>query len=485
MRRASLLLIFLLLLSCTPTAIAPTAPGPTITYNPFATLSPTPFGPAADTATPETLPTDTVTPIHPVRFVPPQYTLNASLDYAAHTLTVDETIVYQNATGTSLASLVLAVEPNHWVNCFNLVSLTVDTQAADYSLNGHRLEVRLAAPLTPGGTVSLSLQYGLHLPAADSGHIFGYKLFQTNLVDWYPFIVPFSGGWLLHDPAEVGEHLAYEAATFDMNISVTPAMTLAASALLTDGRAHLERARTFAFSASPDTRTSSLTVNGVMVTSTYFASEQVAAQTVLQEVARALTTYSDRFGPCPYASLNIVESDFNDGMEYDGLFFLSRNFYTANDPTVLNYLIAIAVHETAHQWWFGAVGNDQALEPWLDEALATYSEYIFYQQNYPGVAEAWWAFRVDSFTPAGFVDTDIYHGATFRPYVNAVYLRGAQFLQEVRLRIGEDAFFAFLRDYVAQMGGRLATGDDFFRILRMHSQTDLSDSVAEYFLAHY
>jgi len=46
-------------------------------------------------------------------------------------------------------------------------------------------------------------------------------------------------------------------------------------------------------------------------------------------------------------------------MEYDGLFFLSRDYYTAENGTVLNNLIDIAVHETAHQWWFGLVGNDQ------------------------------------------------------------------------------------------------------------------------------
>jgi len=46
-----------------------------------------------------------------------------------------------------------------------------------------------------------------------------------------------------------------------------------------------------------------------------------------------------------------------------------------------NYLTTLSVHETAHQWWDGLVGTDQALEPWLDEALATYAERIFYQKT--------------------------------------------------------------------------------------------------------
>ena len=34
----------------------------------------------------------------------------------------------------------------------------------------------------------------------------------------------------------------------------------------------------------------------------------------------------------------------------------------------------IVVHELAHEWWFGSVGDDQAESPWLDEGFATYAE---------------------------------------------------------------------------------------------------------------
>jgi len=197
-------------------------------------------------------------------------------------------------------------------------------------------------------------------------------------------------------------------------------------------------------------------------------------------VAKALNTFYDLFGPNPYPSLSIVESPFYDGMEYDGLFFLSRDYYSSENGTVLNNLIDIAVHETAHQWWYGSVGNDQASEPWLDEALSTFSERLFYERNYPEVT-AWETFRIDAYTPSGWVDTDIYHGSDFRTYANAVYLRGAQFLQAVRLRMGETDFLAFLKDYATQMAGKRASSADFFRILREHTGADLSDIISAYF----
>jgi aminopeptidase N len=167
-------------------------------------------------------------------------------------------------------------------------------------------------------------------------------------------------------------------------------------------------------------------------------------------------------------------------MEYDGLFFIGRDFYTAYDGTKLNNLVDLAIHETAHQWWFGLVGNDQALQPWLDEALATYSEKLFYEKNYPAIT-AWQAFRIDIHSPTGWIDMDVYHAGSFRSYANAVYLRGSQFLQALRDRVGDVAFLNFLKDYANQMAGKTATTKDFFRILHEHTSADISDILSEYF----
>ena len=508
LRRSTYILIafILLLAACnSPGPSAPTAVGPTVTPNPNATPSPTPFGPAVNPPTmavtiPEVpttasvAPTSSPTQVPAPVFAPSFYTLTARLDYAAHSLAVDESIFYQNATGEILFTLVLAVEPNIWTGCFVLSSLMVNGQdVIKTSLTGNRLEVPLAVPLVPGGALEMSLHYDLHLPPADSHHVFGYNNRQTNLVDWYPFIVPYSGGWVLHPPAEVGENLVYDAETFDVTLTLTdPAVpvTVAASApedVITGGwHYHLQNARTFVFSASPAYayQSASTTTNGVTITSYFFSEEELQGQVVLNEVAKALTTFGEIFGPSPYPSLSVVESPFFDGMEYDGLFFLSQDFYTTYDGTELNNLIDLAVHETAHQWWFGLVGNDQALDPWLDEALATYSEELFFEKNIPNVT-AWWVFRVDSFAPTGWVDTDIYQGTNFRTYANAVYLRGAYFLDALRKLTGDNAFSAFLKDYATQMTYKRATPADFFRILREHTNADLSEIISSYFQRHY
>jgi aminopeptidase N len=147
--------------------------------------------------------------------------------------------------------------------------------------------------------------------------------------------------------------------------------------------------------------------------------------------------------------------------------------------------VFVAAHETAHQWWWEQVANDQALQPWLDEALACYSEHVFFEAADPQLVSWWWTYRIDFYQPQGWVDIPIYAGGGFRPYTNAVYFRGAHFLDDLRKGIGDDAFFGFLQDYLKQQNGKIATTTDFFRILGQHTTTDTTGIVRQYFQNTY
>jgi aminopeptidase N len=197
-------------------------------------------------------------------------------------------------------------------------------------------------------------------------------------------------------------------------------------------------------------------------------------------MATASRTFGNILGPYQQASMSVVETDLNDGLESHGLFFLTRNFYNAYDGTPGNNLVLIGAHETAHQWFYGAISSDQAREPWLDEALCTYAELLFYETNYPGYVNWWWNARIRYYSPSGWVDTRLYNSGNFRAYVNAVYLRGALFLHDLRLRMGDAAFFAFLRDYYNRHNGYLATADTFFSVLADHT-TNADDLIQSYF----
>jgi hypothetical protein len=413
------------------------------------------------------------------------------MDYAAHSLMVDQGIYYSNRTGRKLSDLVLAVEPNRWTDCFSLNVLELNgNPLSSYTLSGQRLQIELPKPLSPGGAVDLHVKFDLFLPPKSFSSTFGYLGYQADLTDWYPFVVPYDReqGWVLHDPTSFGEHLVYESADYDVKLRFKDAENAPVVAASAPGEPsgkwthyRLEAARTFVFSASPLFKVKASAVGNVAIHSYYFPEHQAGGEALVWAATQALGVYNARFAPYPYASLSIVETEVPDGQEYDGLVFLSSTFYGEYDGTGRNNLIDIGVHEMAHQWWFGLVGDDQALEPWLDEALATYSEHIFYEYNYPGSVNWWWNFRVYYLHPTGWVDTSIYNGGSFRPYTNAVYMRGAEFLEDLRGRIGDKAFFSFLKDYASEYAHQIVTGQEFFDLLGKHTDADYSDIVGRYF----
>ena len=422
------------------------------------------------------------------------------MDYDAHTVAVTETVLYPNRTGEALGDLVLAVEPNLWPGCFALQSLTADREMAAPSLNGQQLAVPFAALLPAEETVELTIKYTLDLPRVAWGNneiirnlIFGYTDKQMNLLDWYPFIVPYAAGegWLLHRPGNYGEHLVYDSADFDVIVRFPDPVKAPVVAAPAEGeqipggwRYRLEEARTFALSLSPDFEIMRVTSSGIIIQSYYFSDDAKGGELALQTAAQAVEVYSEAFAPYPHPVLTIVQGDFIPSMEFDGLVFVGHTFYHYANGTPRDYLIVLTAHEVAHQWWFALVGDDQAMEPWLDEALATYSERIFYEAVYPEDVDWWQEIRLTRREPlSGWVDTSIYD--LNRSYTEAVYLRGAKFLGDLRLRIGNEAFFAFLKDYAATFIGRRASTDDFFRILRMHTQADISDIIGTYFNRHH
>jgi hypothetical protein len=420
----------------------------------------------------------------------PQYTLVAKLDYANRTLDVEENILYTNQTGIMLNSLVLVVEANRYSNVFVLKSLAVNNFITVPTIEGARMEIPLGAGLQPKESITLDIIYTLNIPAKHHEDVFGYLSdYQMNIVNWYPFVAPYThlNSWLLHEPSGVGEHLVYETSDFDVTLKVEGEddLVVAASALGTESssgtRYQLEGARAFVFSVSSILSSQTIASEKASVTSFYYPNYEYAGEGILEAASQAIDIYSDRFAPYPYESLSIVQTHLPDGMEYDGLIFMGSEFYSEYDGTMKNNLTSIGVHEVSHQWWFGLVGSDQALEPWLDEALSLYSERIYYETLYPFPVKWWWRFRVTWFSPSGWVDTSIYDGYAFRGYTDAVYLRGAQFLEEIRFRIGEKAFNTFLKDYASSYAHKIATSDDFFDTLDRNTDVDYSDIVASYF----
>jgi len=89
-----------------------------------------------------------------------------------------------------------------------------------------------------------------------------------------------------------------------------------------------------------------------------------------------LRTFSRLFVDFPYRQLVIVQTDFvHGGMEYGEIVFISSSI---TERAIKDRII---VHEIAHQWWYGIIGNDQVRTSWIDEGLAEYSTLLFFEEN--------------------------------------------------------------------------------------------------------
>ncbi|MEP7291400.1 MAG: M1 family metallopeptidase [Chloroflexota bacterium] len=421
-----------------------------------------------------------------------QHRVRAEINYETHRIAVAQVIRTINRGSETLNQIVLDVEPNRFSGIFTLDILETDHGALGYELTARRLTIDLETPFAPGCALEIDLNFTLRVPLIGEGinsygGYLGYTANQMNLGQWLPVVaVRRSGEWVTHDVSVIGEQTVAEVADWDVDLTVSDiaeGMRVAAPGTLREAEANrwrykLSSTREFTLSLSPHYEVlSAVTESGVEVEVYSFAQRSVqmeagqvnSSQQALDAAVQSLTMYGDLFGAFSYDRFVVVQGDFPDGMEFSGIVFVSDQWFRSNTGTPQSYLTIITVHETAHQWWYARVGSDQALNPWLDEALATYSEYIFYEEYYPDLKTWWWNFRVDTFVPADYlghpVGSGVYEFGTVREYINAVYLRGAQMLDDLREEVGTDAFFDWLRRYAEAGQNRIVTPDAFWSLL--------------------
>ena len=490
------LLLALPLAACAPQpANLTVTPGPSATATVTQTPTATPQPSATATAAP---PTPSPTPASQTSAA---YRLTVDFNFERRSAAVEEYVRYTNRSSEAMTDLRFVVPPTAYANAIQIkkVAWPNGEKIAGVGWLNNLLYVPLPQALEPGQQTAVEISYDLLLPAQSAFNgprpvPFGYTARQSNLVDWYPFTPPYvpGQGWLAHPNGFYGENLVSEVADFEVHLTLSGNQTglvVAASAPeQPEGagtRYELKQARSFALSFSPDYQVSRQYVGSVEIRSYAFTPHAAAGETAGQVTAESVGLFQELFGSYPHTTLSVVEADFLDGMEYDGLYFLSKGFYNLASGSSADYLTAIAAHETAHQWWYGLIGNDQAMEPWLDEALATYSERLYYERLHPESLDWWWEYRVLYYHPNGWVNSNIYdqigQADSYEQYRNAVYLNGAVFLEEIRKQVGDEAFLAFLKDYAKEHRGRIASGQDFFTVLARHSSANLNDLLARFF----
>lgn len=446
------------------------------------------------TPTPGPLPTPTVTPMP--QFEGTTYAMDVYLDYAGHRLDVQQRVDYTNVTSETLPNLMLNIHPNRSRDTFELHDIKVDmdgelVQPEIFPLDV-TLRVELPRPLKANEHVALFMDYTLDLPKIDPDAqfvkgSFGYSQRAVSLGNWYPVMAPYRGdkGWHSQTFFEFGDPYTSEVADYSVTITTTQGVVIAGTGqeTRTGNQWHYEaeQARSFAFAASDKYAEATTQVGDVTVHSYFFPTNQEAGEVAMQTAAQALELFTELYGPYPYGSYRVAETEFSGGMEFTGLTFLGSMFYDAYDGTTRTPLIPLTAHEVSHQWFYGLVGNDQATQPWLDEAPAEYSAALYYERLLPDDTDWWWLDAVDQWAPVGKIDSLIYEFRDNREYFDAVYRRGALFMRDLRETMGDPAFFEFLQEYQRRHAYQIVTSRDFFNLVQEYTTADLVPLQEEYF----
>ena len=135
----------------------------------------------------------------------------------------------------------------------------------------------------------------------------------------------------------------------------------------------------------------------------------------------------------------------------------------------------VVVHENAHQWVGDSVAIDDWKHIWLNEGFATYAEWLWSEAVGEGTAQEVFDFTY-AFYPedGGFWQVLPGDPGPENQFDIAVYDRGAMTLHQLRLLIGDEAFFGLVRTWLALHRNGDVNTDEFIALAEQVSGQELS-----------
>jgi len=351
----------------------------------------------------------------------------------------------------------------------DLTAAAVDGRSVGVTVDDQTLLVPLGGILRDGASTTVRLGY----TAALRGDLRGSNWLFTRaggtlaLYRWIPWVsraVPF-------DRPNFGDPFVTPSSPL-VRIRVTtnvPLVLAAAGATQAVDRltwlVEARDVRDMPIVLAPDFRVTSRESGGIIVRA-YTRPGGLDGEGLVAQASRALARMASRLEVAyPWPSYTIVETAGGYGMESPGLAWIPSSVAPAN----LSYLVH---HETAHQWFYGLVGNDQQAEPFADEGPAE-----LLTRTVLGTLRA---SRCDT-AP---LDRSIvrYSRAC---YYEVVYVQGANVLNDLREAMGTDRFWAALGGYLEANRFGLSGTRQLLDAIRAASQVDLLPTLRARFPALY
>ncbi len=410
----------------------------------------------------------------------------------------------------------------------------------DFRVNGNKVKWRhhpeftdicfliLKEPILPKDTIIISTPFRVKIPSKKISRM-GCDDNSFYVTQWYPKPAVYDRqGWHLYPYKTIGEFY-YEFGNYDVSITRPAKYIIAGSGTLKNSEEelflkqladftnksyrnnndtfkidepqsiktadyYLEHATDFAFFVSDDyllfRDTVFLTESKKKIPAKVFFHRKNKNnwEKSMRYVKDAVKFYSKEIGPYPFSQVTVVDGEnaSGAGMEYPSICLIGNN---SNQYS----LEQVIMHEIGHNWFYGALSNNERVHPWMDEGINSFYEMKYMYKKYPDLklnqyllqnsfifSESkipyWHLYQLGYLLPASYeadqplnLHSDQY---TSLNYGAIVYMKGAVAFNYLNNIIGNDSLQLFMQGYYNNWKNKHPSPKVFFKAL--HNFTDSS-----------
>ena len=380
-----------------------------------------------------------------------------------------------------------------------IISLKMNGRPQNFTMQETILEVKLDKPILPKSKVVFDMEFEAQVPLQirRSGRDNPTTKVRYSMSQWYPKLCEYDyEGW--HPTPYIGREFYGVWGDFDVSISIDKKYILGGTGYLQnpdqigygyeDAGVKVNRpagnkltwrfiapnVHDFMWAADPEfihkTKKirDSLTFHVLYKTTTGTAAEW---EGLLNLAQRAFPYIENTFGAYVYKHFSFIQGG-DGGMEYPMATMLA-------DPNG-------AMHELLHSWYYGLLGTNELVYPWMDEGFTQYAgaRVWAYLNNNTGFAYEGPYRAYNSLAKSGKEEpltTHADHYNTNAAYSPAAYSKGAVFLEQLGYIVGAPVRDKILLEYYKQWRFKHPNASDFIQIAEKVSDIKL-DWYKEYWI---
>jgi hypothetical protein len=361
------------------------------------------------------------------------YDVSVDIGWASRSVRVDTRIDMVNTSGGPIARLELnTTAPVRGAMRLHRVLVDGD-EVHSVEVTGQTIVVLLPQTLQVGADLTVRVVYTgrASFGTADSQWMWSR---DNNVLSLYRFIPWISRQLRFERPNHGDPFMTPSSREVRVRLTADRQLTYATSGerLSTNGLTQTfvaRNVRDFNVTASPDYDVRSRqTADGDTVVRVF--TRHGRAELVMTWALKSLKAYEDWVGEYPWPVFNVAESSGGYAMESPALIWLPMTQFTDDQ---VKYLVA---HETGHQWFYAAVGNDQTTNMFADEAMTDFLARTLTNR------------LRGSYCGKDRFDKPLYdYGETC--YFEVIYIQGSRWIDDLRKDMGNERFWAVVRRYYA------------------------------------